>query len=144
MNSEALSAFLKYHRKQAVLTQEELANKSGVGLATIRDMEQGKQTLQLDSVNKVLALFGYEMRPEKCTIDPYVIWRDYINKAVVIKNKSRHENFGIIIQEIRDDENRIVGWRFVPNRNAIAWQKKPGENLEETINHNEIDEIRLQ
>jgi y4mF family transcriptional regulator len=144
MNYEALSAFLKYHRKQAGLTQEELAIKAGVGLATIRDMEQGKQTLQIDSVNKVLALFGYEMRPSRAAIDPYVIWKDYFNKAIVITTKNRQELFGIIIEEIRDAENRIVKWKFVANRNAIAWQKKRDAALEEIIDHNDIDEIRTQ
>lgn len=144
MNYEALSAFLKYYRKQAGLTQEELAIKAGVGLATIRDMEQGKQSLQIDSVNKVLALFGYEMRPARKNIDPYVIWKDYFNKAIIITTKNKQELFGIIIEEIRDAENRIAAWKFIPNRNAIAWQKKPNESLEQKIEHDSIEEIRLQ
>ncbi|MFY7849601.1 MAG: transcriptional regulator, partial [Bacteroidia bacterium] len=44
-------------------TQPELALKAGVGLRFLRELEQGKQTLRLDKVNKVLQLFGYEVGP---------------------------------------------------------------------------------
>ena len=43
------------------LTQTDLAEKAGVGLRFVRDMEQGKPTLRLDKVNQVLDLFGSEM-----------------------------------------------------------------------------------
>lgn len=45
------------------LTQAELAEKAGVGLRFVRELEQGKETLRLDKVNQVLQLFGYEMGP---------------------------------------------------------------------------------
>ena len=45
------------------MTQPELAEKAGVGLRFIRDLEQGKETLRLDKVNQVLKLFGYEVGP---------------------------------------------------------------------------------
>lgn len=41
--------------------QPELAEKAGVGLRFIRELEQGKETLRLDKVNQVLQLFGYEV-----------------------------------------------------------------------------------
>lgn len=43
------------------LTQVDLAEKSGVGLRFVRELEQGKPTLRLDKVNQVLALFGHEL-----------------------------------------------------------------------------------
>ena len=47
---------------QAVrLTQVDLAEKSGVGLRFVRELEQGKSTLRLDKVNQVLALFGKQV-----------------------------------------------------------------------------------
>ena len=57
----SLSLFIKEKRKQLKLTQPELAERAGVGLRFIREMEQGKKTLRLDKVNQVLALFGSEM-----------------------------------------------------------------------------------
>lgn len=58
-----ISNFVKEKRGLAKLTQPELAEKAGVGLRFVRDMEQGKETLRLDKVNQVLRLFGYEMGP---------------------------------------------------------------------------------
>jgi len=40
-----LSVFLKEKRKQTNLTQQELAEKAGVGLRFVRELEQGKTTL---------------------------------------------------------------------------------------------------
>jgi y4mF family transcriptional regulator len=60
-----LSAFVKQKRRLTGLTQPELAEKAGVGLRFLRELEQGKQTLRLDKVNQVLQLFGYEMGPVK-------------------------------------------------------------------------------
>ncbi len=59
-----LSDFLKYKRKQLDLTQQKLAEKAGVGLRFIRDLEQGKTTLRMDKVNQVLKLFGQELGPQ--------------------------------------------------------------------------------
>mgnify|MGYP003404645246 CR=1 FL=1 len=52
------SKFLKEKRKRYQLTQLDLAQKAGVGLRFVRELEQGKETLRLDKVNQVLALFG--------------------------------------------------------------------------------------
>jgi len=61
--SMTLSYFLKKKRKQLNLTQQQLAEKAGVGLRFIRDLEQGKTTLRMDKVNQVLKLFGQELGP---------------------------------------------------------------------------------
>jgi len=58
-----LREFIKEKRRATGLTQLELAEKAGVGLRFVRDLEQGKQTLRLDKVNQVLQLFGYELGP---------------------------------------------------------------------------------
>jgi y4mF family transcriptional regulator len=58
-----LPDFLKEKRKQAKLTQPELAEKAGVGLRFIRELEQGKTSLRMDKVNQVLKLFGHELGP---------------------------------------------------------------------------------
>jgi y4mF family transcriptional regulator len=63
MEKTVLGSFLKEKRKLMGLTQIELAEKAGVGLRFVREMEQGKETLRLDKVNQVLKLFGFEMGP---------------------------------------------------------------------------------
>ena len=60
-----LSEFVKEMRKEYGLTQVDLSQKSGVGLRFVRELEQGKETLRLDKVNQVVALFGSEMLPGK-------------------------------------------------------------------------------
>lgn len=55
-----LGQFVRERRKAVGLTQPEMANKAGVGLRFVRDLEQGKKSLRLDKVNDVLWLFGYE------------------------------------------------------------------------------------
>jgi hypothetical protein len=40
-----------------------MAEKAGVGLRFVREMEQGKETLRMDKVNQVLKLFGFELGP---------------------------------------------------------------------------------
>ncbi len=59
--STTIATFIKERRKQLKLTQPELAERAGVGLRFVRELEQGKQTVQLDKVNQVLALFGSEL-----------------------------------------------------------------------------------
>ncbi len=63
-----LADFVKDKRKSVKLTQPELAEKAGVGLRFIRELEQGKETLRLDKVNQVLQLFGYEVGAVKLQI----------------------------------------------------------------------------
>ena len=62
--SMILSDFLKDKRRKLNLTQQQLAEKAGVGLRFIRDLEQGKTTLRMDKVNQVLKLFGQELGPQ--------------------------------------------------------------------------------
>lgn len=61
--SDALVQFIKQRRKNLKMTQQDLADRAGVGLRFIRELEQGKKTVRLDKVNQVLSLFGHEMGP---------------------------------------------------------------------------------
>jgi len=58
-----LIQFVKQRRKQLGLTQQDLAERAGVGLRFVRDLEQGKETLRIDKINQVLSLFGHELAP---------------------------------------------------------------------------------
>lgn len=61
--SDRLVHFIKQRRKNIKLTQKDLADRAGLGLRFIRELEQGKQTVRMDKVNQVLALFGHELGP---------------------------------------------------------------------------------
>lgn len=57
-----IADYIKGKRKQVHLTQPELAQKAGVGLRFVRELEQGKKsTLRIDKINQVLKLFGMEV-----------------------------------------------------------------------------------
>jgi y4mF family transcriptional regulator len=58
-----LSKFIKQQRKNYKLTQRDLADRAGVGLRFIRELEAGKLTLRMDKVNIVLELFGHQLEP---------------------------------------------------------------------------------
>jgi y4mF family transcriptional regulator len=64
-----ISKLVKEKRRQANLTQPELAEKAGVGLRFVRELEQGKESLRIDKVNQVLQLFGYQVGPIPLTFD---------------------------------------------------------------------------
>ncbi len=59
----SLRDFVKTKRKDLGFTQKMLADKSGVGLRFIRELENAKPSLQMNKVNQVLLLFGYELGP---------------------------------------------------------------------------------
>ena len=59
--NQSVAEFIKQKRKRLKLTQPELAERAGVGLRFIRELEQGKPSVRLDKVNQVLALFGSEV-----------------------------------------------------------------------------------
>ena len=62
-SNQTVSALIKTKRKQLKITQPALADKAGVGLRFIREMEKGKASLRMDKVNQVLMLFGMELGP---------------------------------------------------------------------------------
>lgn len=140
-----LSSFIRYQRKKLGITQEALARKAGVGVRFIRELEQGKSSLQLDKVEQVLHLFGFQLTPSKQRLDPYDIFWNYFNKGVKITLFNKVTKYGMIIEEIIDKkENKINAWKFVPNSNAIQYQRKPDDKLTEIITHSDIFLIENQ
>lgn len=58
-----ISSFVRQQRKALKMTQQDLADRAGVGIRFIRELEAGKPTLRLDKVNIVLDLFGHTLVP---------------------------------------------------------------------------------
>jgi y4mF family transcriptional regulator len=61
--TKVLAEFVKDHRKEVGLTQEEFADRAGVALTVVRKIEQGKTNLNLEKVNLVLRMFGHILAP---------------------------------------------------------------------------------
>ncbi len=149
-----ISNFIVYQRKKLKLTQNELAEKSGVGIRFVRELEKGKETVQLDKVNQVLALFGFSAIPGRQQVDPYDVRLNFFKLAVKVTLTDRTVKYGIITKEIIDSENKITAWLFVNNRAIINYLKSRKRansravhntsDLTETIEHSKIQKIELQ
>lgn len=66
MNSEpteTIGQYVRDRRKAAGMTQRDLGELAGVGTRFISDLERDKPTVQVDAVNKVLAVFGKRLGP---------------------------------------------------------------------------------
>jgi|GEM_PF-844172 len=55
--------FIKEQRRKNKLTQRDFANKSGLGLRFVRDIEQGKESCRMDKVLQALMMFGATLVP---------------------------------------------------------------------------------
>lgn len=64
-----IATFIKQKRKEAGLTQEEFAIRSGLGLRFVRELEQGKETVRMDKMNQALAMFGAVAIPGKLSVN---------------------------------------------------------------------------
>ena len=64
-----IATFIKQKRKEAGLTQEEFAIRSGLGLRFVRELKQGKETVRMDKVNQALAMFGAVAIPGKLSVN---------------------------------------------------------------------------
>ncbi len=60
-----LGEYIKEKRSLFHLTQVEMAERAGVGIRFVSEMERGKPTVHHNKVNQVLALFGEELKPTK-------------------------------------------------------------------------------
>jgi HTH-type transcriptional regulator / antitoxin HipB len=61
-NINDLPEVIKFHRKQSGLTQKALADIAGVGKTVIYDLEKGKETVQLDTIKKVLTVLNIKIK----------------------------------------------------------------------------------
>ncbi|MBU1680066.1 MAG: type II toxin-antitoxin system Y4mF family antitoxin [Bacteroidetes bacterium] len=56
-----LSKIVKQHRKKAGLTQKELADLAGVGKTVVFDVEKNKDTVQINTVLKILSALNIKI-----------------------------------------------------------------------------------
>lgn len=64
MDSNEIAKIIRYCRKQSGLSQEGLAKLAGVGKTVIFDIEKGKETVQLNTLLKVLDVLNIQMKFE--------------------------------------------------------------------------------
>lgn len=61
IQSQELADIIRMHRKAAKLSRDKLAEMSGVGKTVIYDIEKGKETIQLDTLRKVLSVLNIKI-----------------------------------------------------------------------------------
>ncbi|GAB3073122.1 helix-turn-helix transcriptional regulator [Corynebacterium aquatimens] len=63
MGVEHIGAAVRQERRNLGLTQVELANLAQVSDRFVRDLEHGKETLEMGKAIRVLGVLGYELAP---------------------------------------------------------------------------------
>ena len=56
-----LAEVIKERRKTLAITQPDLAEMAGIGLATIKDIERGKGNPSMGTVSKIMEVLGMEI-----------------------------------------------------------------------------------
>lgn len=56
-----LAELIRFHRKRSGLTQLELAEMAGVGKNLVYELENGKQSVRLDNLIKVLQVLNVDL-----------------------------------------------------------------------------------
>jgi HTH-type transcriptional regulator / antitoxin HipB len=56
-----LNEVVRYHRRLSGLSQAELAKLAGVGKTFVFDIEHGKESVQFDTLKKVLAVLNIKL-----------------------------------------------------------------------------------
>ncbi len=58
---QELADIIRMHRKAAKLSRDKLAEMSGVGKTVIYDIEKGKESIQLNTLRKVLSVLNIKI-----------------------------------------------------------------------------------
>ena len=61
VNPLELANVIKMHRRTAKLSRKQLAEMAGVGKTVIYDIEKGKETIQLNTLRKVLSVLNIKI-----------------------------------------------------------------------------------
>lgn len=56
-----IGKIIRFHRKKAGLTQHQLADLAGLGKTVVFDIEKGKQTIQYETLLKILAVLNISL-----------------------------------------------------------------------------------
>ena len=62
LEPQFLATFIRKHRKASGLSQLQLAEMAGVGKTSIFDLEKGKETIQLDTLRKILNVLNIKVQ----------------------------------------------------------------------------------
>lgn len=64
MNANDIAKMVHYYRKQSGLSQQALAKLAGVGKTAVFDVEKGKETVQFNTLSKILEVLNIRIQLE--------------------------------------------------------------------------------
>jgi HTH-type transcriptional regulator/antitoxin HipB len=70
-NDQDIGGIIRFHRKKAGLTQVGLGDLAGVGKTAVFDIENNKQSVQCDTLKKVLQALNIKMMLQSPLMDAY-------------------------------------------------------------------------
>ena len=79
---QELASLIKAHRKAAKLSRNQLAEIAGVGKTVIYDVENGKETIQLNTLLKILRILNIKIE-----------WISPLNNQVQILKNEKSQDF---------------------------------------------------
>ena len=62
LEPQLLATLIRKHRKAAGVSQLQLAEMAGVGKTSVFDLEKGKETIQLDTLRKILTVLNIKVQ----------------------------------------------------------------------------------
>lgn len=62
LEPQILASIIRKHRKAAGLSQLQLAEMAGIGKTVVFDIEKGKETVQLDTLRKILSVLNIKVQ----------------------------------------------------------------------------------
>ena len=62
LNPNVLASIIRKHRKAAGLSQTRLAEMAGVGKTVVFDIEKGKESIQLNTLRKILTVLNIKVQ----------------------------------------------------------------------------------
>ena len=71
MHSSDLASLITYHRKQAGLSQVELALHAGVSRNVVQDLEAGKERASWRNLRAVLGVLNIRLEPDGPLVDAW-------------------------------------------------------------------------
>ncbi len=72
LEPQVLASVIRKYRKAAGLSQLRLAEMAGVGKTTVFDIEKGKETVQIDTLRKILSVLNIKVHLTGPIIDQIV------------------------------------------------------------------------
>ncbi len=81
-DSKLIAELIRFHRKRAGLTQKQLAELAGTGKTVVFDLEKGKRSVQLITLEKILYALNIKITFTGPLMDEFNNWAYEKSKGI--------------------------------------------------------------